>query len=428
MKQNFKAVIISVVLTAILTATLSMVVVFPMLEEEKETVAPVADQTPEPKENKDALVKNEDEADENNMIKIDQEDYDYLIALYDKYEELEVLQQYIDEYYYKDVSEIDFMSEMAKGMFEALDDPYSQYFTPEEYKRMLEDTNGTYEGIGVVVAPGEDGFITVVSPISTSPGFEAGLKTNDKIIMVNGEEFFADTLSDAVKNIRGPKGTEVILTIRRLEEVLEIPVTRREIEMDAVASEVLDDNIGYIKIATFDDNVAAEFKSHYDALDAEGIEGLIIDLRFNGGGYLNQCIALTDMLMGEGIIVKTKDRAGKEEVSYSGEKYIDEFLVILTNEGSASASEILTGAVKDNEEGIIVGQTTFGKGLVQTMRPLLQFDQAGFKLTIQQYFTPKDHYIHGTGIEPNIILENDPDTDLDEQLEKAIEVMLENIK
>lgn len=437
-KQNIKVIFISVLVTAILTACISVFFIYPTLDnsEDEVTVSDDGDlidgkvldedEIPDVEEPKtvEVVVEPEDE----NTVNVDKEDYEYLMTLYDKYEEIELLQEFIIENYYLDVSDVDFVSEMTKGLFDALGDPYSQYYTPEEFTRMLEDVNGSYEGIGVVVAPGEDGFITVVSPISTSPGFEAGLKTNDKIIKVDGVEYFADELSEAVKNIRGPKGTEVILTVRRGEEEIIIPVTRREIEMESVQSEIIEGNIGYVRISMFDEDVSDEFLKHYNALNEEGIDGLIIDLRYNGGGYLNQCIELTDLLMDKGVIVKTKDRAGHEDVSYSQEKYIDEFLVVITNEGSASASEILTGAIKDNEQGIIVGTTTFGKGLVQTMRPLYKFDNAGFKLTIEQYFTPDNHYIHGVGIEPNVVVEDDPETEEDEQLEKAIEIMLDNLK
>jgi carboxyl-terminal processing protease len=416
-KKTMFKFIATVLITAILTASVSIIYVFPRLES-----SPTDDGSLED-ENKIEASKSED----NDYLKISEEDYNYLMGLYKKYEELEVLQEFINDNYYLDVSDIDFMSEMAKGLFKALEDPYSQYFTPEEYKMMLEDANGSYEGIGVVVAPGEDGFITVVSPISTSPGFEAGLKPGDKILEVDGIEYFADELEKAVMNIRGPKDTTVTLTIQRDGEFIDIPVVRREIIMDSVQSKLLEDKIAYIQIASFDENVSEEFMKHYNALEPDSLEGLIIDLRFNGGGYLHECIALTDFLIDEGVIVKTKDRDGTEDIEYAGPKVIDEFLVILTNGGSASASEILTGAVKDNDEGVIIGTTTFGKGLVQTMRPLLQFDQAGFKLTIQQYFTPNDNYIHGVGIDPDIVIEDDPETEIDEVIEKALEVIKENM-
>jgi len=426
-KTNIKLVLITLVVTALVTAGISVAVVYPLLED-KETLQEPA-QDPEPVKEEASSDKEEEASEpEDDRVRLDQEEYDRLMDLDKKYAEIELLQDFINDYYYLDPSEIDFVSAMTKGMFDALEDPYSQYYTPDEFTRLLEDVNNTYEGIGVVVAPGEDGYITVVSPISTSPGFEAGLKPGDKIIKVDGVEYSAEELSEAVKNIRGPKGTEVILTIRRGEEELIIPVTRRQIVLEAVTSEVIEDQIGYIRIASFDDDVAQEFLDHYNALPVDSLEGIIIDLRYNGGGYLDQCILLTDLLMDEGIIVKTKNRDGEEKVERSGAKYIDEKLVILINEGSASASEILTGAIKDNEEGTIVGTTTFGKGLVQTVRPLYQYDGAGFKLTVEQYFTPDDHYIHGVGIDPDIFVEDDPETEEDEQLEKALEIMREKLK
>lgn len=408
----------TILITALVTTIISIVVIHPMLNKEAPVVSNISD----------VEVKEIDVKEDGDEVLVKKEDYEYLLSLYDKYKKLESLEDYIRENYYKDVDDVDFMSDTIKGMFQALDDPYSQYFTPEEFKAYNEDSTGVYEGIGVIVAPGDDGYITVVSPIHDSPGFEAGLKTNDKIILVDGVEYFADELSEAVMNIRGPAETTVILSIRRDNEMIDIPVVRRKIKLEAVSSEILEGHIGYIKIASFDQDVSIEFMNHLSELENQGIDSLILDLRYNGGGYLGQCLRLTDLLIGEGVIVKTKDNKGNIDVESSDANKIDYPLVVLVNEGSASASEILTGAVKDNEEGIIIGTTTFGKGLVQTMLPLPMFDESGFKLTIEQYFTPNDHYIHGIGIEPNIVIEDDDETEIDEQLEKALEVIKQNIK
>lgn len=419
-KKTVGLVAIVVVITAIVTSAFSIFVVFPMMEDQ----AVVAETT---NEEEATQTNDEKEVDEDGTVRVKQEDYDYLVSIYDKYKKAEALEQYIEENYYKDVSEIDFMSEMLKGMFRALDDPYSVYFTPKEFKDYNDSARGEYDGIGVVVSPGDDGYITVVSPFQGSPGFEAGLKPNDKILKVDGIEYSAEELEEAVSNIRGEAGTSVVLTIRRDAETFDVSIERRKIILEAVSSEVLDNNIGYIQMTSFDQDVAKELREHLTDLESKGIEGLIIDLRYNGGGYLNQCLMVTDMLIGEGIIVKTKDNAGNVDIERSDANKIDYPLVLIVNEGSASASEILTGAVKDNGEGTIVGTTTFGKGLVQTMLPLVAFDESGFKLTVEQYFTPNDHYINEIGIEPDIIVENDDDVEGDEQLNKAIEVMMEQI-
>ncbi len=448
-KKTVSSVLIAVIITALVTSAFAVFVIFPKLEEN--TPVSIGDGIAKSTDNGEIVqISREDydylislyekdnsveaaevtepiETEDEDVVKVKKEDYDYLLSLYEKYKKVEALEEYIRDNYYQDVSEVDFMSEILKGLFKALDDPYSVYFTPEEFKAYNESATGVYEGIGVIVSPGEDGFITVVAPIHDSPGFDAGLKTNDKIIKVDGVEFFADELDEAIRNIRGPAGTTVVLTIRRETEIIDVPVVRKKIKLEAVASEVLEGDIGYIQMASFDQDVAIEFRQHLDELESQNIKGLVLDLRYNGGGYLSQCLKVTDMLIGEGVIVKTKDNEGHVDIETSDAAKIDYPLVIIVNEGSASASEILTGAVKDNEEGTIIGTTTFGKGLVQTMLPLSSFDESGFKLTIEQYFTPDDYYIHGTGIEPNIVIEDDEETEADEQLDKALELIKQEI-
>lgn len=414
-KSKLGLIIFAVILATFITAVFSVVFVYPVLDNIKINAKEKIETNKLDTENSD--IKNE------NIVEIPNDEYDKLVEIYDKYKKIEALEEFIIDNYYKDVDEIDFMSFAIKGMFEALEDPYSQYFTSEEFKLFNEEANGVYEGIGVVVAPGEDGLITVVSPISESPGFEAGLKTNDKILKVDGIKYTSDQLTEAVMNIRGPAESTVILTILRDEEEIDIPVVRRKIELESVSSKVLENKIGYIRISSFDKDVAEEFKMNLTKLEEEGIKALILDLRYNGGGYLDQCLEITDELLGEGVIVKTKDKNGNIVLEKSDANKIDYPLAILVNEGSASASEILTGAIKDHEEGIIIGTTTFGKGLVQRVLPLLMFDDSGFKITVEQYFTPNDNYIHGIGIVPNIVIEDDSETEEDEQLEKAIEVL-----
>jgi len=420
MKKSISLVLVTILATAVITSAFSVFILFPMM-----TTEPIVEDssTSVDAENLSEPAETNDE----NVVKVSKDDYDYLVSLYDKYKKAEALEQYIKENYYQDVSDVDFMSEMLKGMFRALDDPYSVYFTPKEYKDYNDSARGEYDGIGVVVSPGEDGYITVVSPFKGSPGFEAGLKPNDKILQVDGIDYSSEELEEAVSNIRGPAGTIVTLTVRRELETFDVEVERRKIILEAVHSEVLDNNIGYVQMTSFDIDVAAELEEHLKTLEDQNIEGLILDLRYNGGGYLNQCLKVTDMLIGEGVIVKTKDNEGNVDIDYSDADKIDYPLIVIVNEGSASASEILTGAVKDNDEGTIIGTTTFGKGLVQTMLPLIAFDESGFKLTIEQYFTPDDYYINEIGIEPDVFIEDDVETEDDEQLNKAIELMMEQI-
>jgi len=341
---------------------------------------------------------------------------------YKKYSKLYSLEKVIEDNYYTDVDEDNLVDGSIKGLFEGLDDPYSQYMNKKEFESFMQYTEGSYSGIGVIITPGEDGYITVVSPIEDSPGFKAGLKSEDKIIKVNGKDVTAKEMDKAISMMKGKAGTEVEITILRdKKDRIDMKIKRQEIRLKTVKSEVLEDNIGYIRITTFDEKTAGEFKVQLKELQAKNITGLILDLRDNPGGLLDQCKEITDELIGEGTIVYTKDKQGKTKYLKSDKNKIDIPLAVLVNKGSASASEILSGAVRDNKEGVLIGTTTFGKGLVQSVRSLN--DGSGFKLTVSQYFTPNGEYIHGKGITPDIVVE-----DVEKQLPTAIEHIKKQIK
>ncbi|WP_099189965.1 S41 family peptidase [Tepidibacter mesophilus] len=341
---------------------------------------------------------------------------------YKKYNKLYSLEKVIDDNYYTDVDEGNLVDGSIKGLFEGLNDPYSQYMNKKEFERFMENTEGSFSGIGVIITPGEDGYITVVSPIEDSPGFKAGIKSEDKIIKVNGEDVTAKEMDKAISMMKGKAGTEVEITIlRNGKETINMKIKREEIRLKTVKSQILEDNIGYIRITQFDEKTADEFKTHLNQLQDKDIKGLIIDLRDNPGGLLDKCQEITDKLIGEGTIVYTKDRNGKTKYYNSDKNKIDVPLAVLVNKGSASASEILSGAVRDNKAGTLIGTTTFGKGLVQTVRSLN--DGSGFKLTVSQYFTPNGEYIHGKGITPDIVVE-----DVDKQLPTAIDYIKKQIK
>lgn len=341
---------------------------------------------------------------------------------YKKYSKLYSLEKVIEDNYYTDVDEDKLVDGSIKGLFEGLDDPYSQYMNKKEFENFMQYTEGSYSGIGVIITPGEDGYITVVSPIEDSPGFKAGIKSEDKIIKVNGKDVTAKEMDKAISMMKGKSGTEVEITILRdNKDRIEMKIKRQEIRLKTVKSEVLEDNIGYIRITTFDEKTAGEFKIQLEELQAKSIKGLVLDLRDNPGGLLDQCQEITDLLIGEGTIVYTKDKQGKTKYLKSDKNKIDVPLAVLVNKGSASASEILSGAVRDNKEGVLIGTTTFGKGLVQSVRSLN--DGSGFKLTVSQYFTPNGEYIHGKGITPDIVVE-----DVEKQLPTAIEHIKKQIK
>ncbi|KGG80242.1 peptidase S41 [Caloranaerobacter azorensis H53214] len=382
-----------------------------------------------------------------NMIQITVKDkvvitkdyYEDLVSTYEKYSKIMALENFIKENYLKDVDEEDLLNGELKGMFEALGDPYSVYMTKEEFADFMEHTKGTYHGIGVIVTPGEDNLITVVSPIEDTPGERAGIKTGDKIIKVDGKEFTADKMDDAVKLMKGKPGTSVNITILRTDKYgnnkfIDLNITREEIRLKTVKSKMLENKIGYIRIVSFDELTYEDFKKHLNKLKKDGMKGLIIDLRNNPGGLLSECAQIADELMGKGVIVYTETKNKEREYIRSDSKKLGLPLVLLVNGGSASASEILAGAIKDTKTGILIGTKTFGKGIVQRIKPLS--DGSGFKLTVSEYFTPNGTNIHGIGITPDVIVELPEDVHRigvdnikqDIQLKKAIEIIKSKIK
>ena len=340
---------------------------------------------------------------------------------YKKYNKMIALEELVKEDFYKKTSDEELVNSAIKGMFSGLDDPYSQYYTKAEFEKLKEQTSGSFVGIGVYISPAsDDDNITIIAPIEGSPAQKSGIKAGDKILKVDGKVVSSKNSDEAITLIKGKKGTEVDLTIKRGEQILDIKVKRDEIVSKTVESKLLDDNIGYIKITSFSEHTNKEFETALNTLKKDNIKGLVIDLRDNPGGLLNVCKDIADSLIGEGTIVYTKDNKGNTEYLKSDSKKLGLPIAVLTNEGSASASEILTGAIIDNKAGISVGTTTFGKGLVQSVRELK--DGTGFKLTTAQYFTPNGDYINGKGIKPTIEEKNEA-----KQLDTAVEWIKEQI-
>ena len=367
------------------------------------------------------------------------EKYNELVGVYNAYSKNIVLKEFIEKTYLNEVNMEELAEGELKGLFQALGDPYSVYMTKEEFDSFMEHTKGTYGGIGVIVTPGEDNLITVVSPIEDTPGERAGLRTGDKIIKVNDREFTADRMDEAIKIMKGKPGTDVILTILRRDRegassFFDVSITREEIRLKTVKSEMIKDDIGYIRISSFDELTHKDFKEHLSRLEKRGIKGLIIDLRNNPGGLLDVCAEITDELIDEGTIVYTETKDKRREYIKADKKKIDIPLTVLVNGGSASASEIMAGAIKDTNRGTLVGTKTFGKGIVQRIRQLN--DGSGFKITVSEYFTPSGVNIHGVGIEPHITVELPEDImqigveniEEDLQLKKAVEIIEEKIR
>lgn len=374
-----------------------------------------------------------------NKTVIPNKDLEVLEDVHRKYSKIIALENYISDNYLNEVTEEEMLDGELKGLFESLDDPYSVYMTSDEFKSFMEHTRGTYGGIGIIVTPGEDNLITVVSPIEDTPGERAGIKSGDKIIKVNGKEFFANNMDEAIKHMKGKPGTDVTLTILRKEtgkdaETMDIPITRQEIRLKSVKSKMLNDKIGYIRIIQFDELVYKDFMKHLKELQKQGMKGLVIDLRNNPGGLLDKCVDIADELIGKSTVVYTETKHGEKEYEKSGANKIDIPYVLLVNEGSASASEILAGAVQDTKSGTLIGTKTFGKGIVQRIKQLQ--DGSGFKMTVSKYFTPNGISIHGIGITPDIVIEIPEDVEKigvdnikdDSQLKKAIELLKEKMK
>ncbi|MEA4846481.1 MAG: S41 family peptidase [Clostridiaceae bacterium] len=364
-------------------------------------------------------------------VVITQKDFETIKSM----EKLLGLKEYIKSHYVEAAEDNKLIEGAIKGMFESLGDPYSVYMTKDEFKNFNESTKGSYGGIGVIVSRSEDGYVTVVAPIEDTPGEKAGLKTNDKIIKVDDKDIIGIDLEAAVALMKGKKGTKVTLTVMRddVREPKVFEITREEIILKTVKSNMMENDIGYIRISMFDEDTGSEFSKALDALKAKKMKGLILDLRQNPGGFINQCVEVADELLDEGLVVYTEDKAKKREDYKSRNGKLEVPFVVLIDEGSASASEIVSGAVKDRKAGTLIGVKTFGKGLVQSIEQLK--DGSGIKLTTQKYYTPNGISINKVGIQPDIEVKaletkegQRPEDIKDVQLDRAVEELLKQIK
>ncbi|MCR4431763.1 MAG: S41 family peptidase [Tepidanaerobacteraceae bacterium] len=338
--------------------------------------------------------------------------------------------------YVKDADYDSLVEGAIRGMVQALKDPYSVYMNPDEFENFMISVNGSFDGVGISLGYDEEsGAIVVISPIEGTPAQKAGILPQDRIVKVNDVDMTGKSVDDAVRVLRGPKGTKVTLYIERAgaKGPLKFELVRDSIRLKTVWHEMLNENIGYIKISSFDSYTSDEFKSALGDLKKKGAKALVLDLRNNPGGSLNESVKVADQILGKGLIVYTEDRnKNKLEEYYSDENKISMPLAVLVNENSASASEILAGAIQDYKAGILVGTKTFGKGSVQELEP---FDNGGgIKLTIARYYIPSGKCIDGVGIQPNVKVELDKGLnpisvpkEKDNQLAKAVEVLKASI-
>lgn len=339
----------------------------------------------------------------------------------------------IENYYYKDdVTREDLEEGIYQGLMEAVGDPYTNYFTADDFETFMEQATGAYYGIGAYVAQDvERNYPKINSPIPGSPAEEVGMRPDDIIYEVDGVSTYGMDLDKVVSLIKGEEGTTVNITLYRKGEYLDVEVQRRQVEIPTVEQKMLGDGMAYIRIIEFDDVTPGQFRTALDASRSSGMKGLVLDLRGNPGGSVNAVVDIARMLLPEGLVVYTEDKYGKrEEYTCDGSNEFKLPLVVLVDGNSASASELLSGAIQDYGKGTLVGTTTFGKGIVQQMLTLR--DGSAIKITISSYFTPKGRNIHGVGIEPDVDCPFDGEayygSGFDNQLEKAREVLAEMIE
>lgn len=350
------------------------------------------------------------------------------------FEKLHRVRNLLDKKYLRDYDQEELIEGAINGMLESLDDPYTSYFNKEDSQQFLIETEGEYEGVGIYVSYDTNKeLVIVLTPIEQSPAADAGILPGDYIEYVDDVDVTSSTLDEVADLLKGEAGSSVKIAIIRYNKEgeitrLEKTLTRRKINIDPVVEEVYEGNIGYIKLTSFDETTYSEFKTAYDDLiKNKKVNGLILDLRNNPGGLLDVATSITDILVPKGKIVYTLDKAGLEEAIYSGSSKVKVPLVVIINEGSASASEVLAGAVKDYGVGKIVGVKSYGKGVVQTLVSLR--DGTYLKVTTNEYFSPNGNKIDGEGVTPDVEIELPEDVESyynleyeeDTQLQKAIE-------
>lgn len=344
---------------------------------------------------------------------------------------LDAMKAVIDSWYYESYDQAELENGIYKGFMSGLGDPYSTYYTKEEYAEMLEEADGTFEGIGAYLQQDAETMqIKVVRPIAGSPAEEVGVLAEDIILEVDGEDVSGQDLNLVVSKIRGPTGSRVQIRIYRpsLKEERVFEIERAQVESQTVEYQMLEDHVGYLLLLEFDDVTTGQFKNAMEDLNSQGMERLILDMRDNPGGNVDVAVAIADYICPEGPVVTLKMKSGKEDVySSDATHHFDKPMVVLVNENSASAAEILCGALLDYNKAILVGKKTFGKGIVQQILPM--GDGTGIKVTIGRYYSPNGTSIHGEGFVPEVEADLDVEKYLEEgidtQVEKAFEVVKE---
>ena len=350
--------------------------------------------------------------------------------IYDKIDLFGEVLNKINKEYVEEIDQSEAMDAAINGVLQSLD-PYSAYMSPESFENMQTETSGEFGGLGIEVSM-EAGVVKVISPLDDSPAYEAGVKAGDYIVKINSTQVQGKTLNEAVEIMRGPVGSNIEITVRRkgVKKALVFNITRKIIKVRSVKSKIIDNNIGYIRLTAFNENSSNQIKKKINEFNKnENIEKFILDLRNNPGGLLSQAIKITDFFLSSGEIVSTKSRQENENRKWfaqAGDILNGETLVVLINNGSASASEIVAGALKDHKRAILVGENSYGKGSVQSIIPLR--NKGAIRLTISKYYLPSGESISEVGVSPDIVVAEDNDnfridTDSDNQLTYAIKLL-----
>jgi len=350
--------------------------------------------------------------------------------IYDKIDLFGEVLNKINKEYVEEIDQSEAMDAAINGVLQSLD-PYSAYMSPESFENMQTETSGEFGGLGIEVSM-EAGVVKVISPLDDSPAYEAGVKAGDYIVKINNIQVQGKTLNEAVEIMRGPVGSDIEITVRRkgVKKALVFNITRKIIKVRSVKSKIIDNNIGYIRLTAFNENSSNQIKKKINEFNKnENIEKFILDLRNNPGGLLSQAIKITDFFLSSGEIVSTKSRQENENRKWfaqAGDILNGETLVVLINNGSASASEIVAGALKDHKRAILVGENSYGKGSVQSIIPLR--NKGAIRLTISKYYLPSGESITEVGVSPDIVVAEDNDnfridTDSDNQLTYAIKLL-----
>lgn len=332
---------------------------------------------------------------------------------------LNAIDSVLESFYFGDVDDETAKDNIYKAYLSSYGDKYTMYYTADEYKALKESTNGKFYGIGAVCQLSGEGGVLLVDVYDNGAGYQAGLRSGDRVVNVDGRDITDMELSSAVALIKGDKGTSVTLEVIRGTERLTFSAVRDAVEAKTVSYTLIDNNIGYLSISQFEEVTTKQFKAAVEDLQSQGMKGLVIDIRNNPGGLLDTVVGMLKYMLPDGLIVYTEDKQGNRK-EYKGQDN-DEFnlpLAVIVNGNSASASEIFAGAIQDYGKGTIIGTQTYGKGIVQTVKPLT--DGSAIKFTIAKYFTPKGQDIHGKGVTPDMVVEYDTDADVDTQLDAAI--------